>query len=135
MIDCIDIVVWLYTVVTPMCNVQLPNFSVALPSVSYSHACFLKAKALKPWHMSLCGCNVLRGHSLPKQDYFSFKLLRLYFPNLGKLELKIPWKHLTKEPLYVEIDDVYVVVGPMIGIEVIFKRFLGSHKYIIFVLS
>ena len=34
---------------------------------------------------------------------------------VGKLELKIPWKHLTREPLYVTIDEVYVVVGPNIG--------------------
>ena len=33
----------------------------------------------------------------------------------GKLELKIPWKNLTKDPLYVTIDEVYIVVGPKIG--------------------
>ena len=30
----------------------------------------------------------------------------------GKLELKIPWKKLTKDPLVVSIDDVYVVLEP-----------------------
>ena len=30
----------------------------------------------------------------------------------GKLELKIPWKKLTKDPLVVSIDDVYVILEP-----------------------
>ena len=37
---------------------------------------------------------------------------------IGKLELKIPWKNLTRDPLSVTIDEVYVVVGPNIGIYV-----------------
>ena len=33
----------------------------------------------------------------------------------GELELKIPWKSLGKDPLYVTINEVYIVVGPKIG--------------------
>jgi len=29
--------------------------------------------------------------------------------------MKIPWKSLTKEPLVIMIDEVYVIVGPNIG--------------------
>ena len=31
---------------------------------------------------------------------------------IGKLELQIPWKKLTKDPLVVTVDDVYVVLEP-----------------------
>ena len=31
---------------------------------------------------------------------------------IGKLELQIPWKKLTKDPLVVMVDDVYVVLEP-----------------------
>ena len=33
----------------------------------------------------------------------------------GKLEMKIPWKRLTKDPLVITIDEVYVILGPNIG--------------------
>ena len=39
-------------------------------------------------------------------------VLHFFFLHLGKLELKIPWKKLTKDPLVVTIDDVYVVLEP-----------------------
>ena len=32
--------------------------------------------------------------------------------SVGKLELQIPWKKLTKDPLVVTVDDVYVVLEP-----------------------
>ena len=33
----------------------------------------------------------------------------------GKLEMQIPWKRLTKDPLVITIDEVYIIVGPNIG--------------------
>ena len=34
----------------------------------------------------------------------------------GKLEAHIPWKNLTKEPIEITIDEVYVIVGPDLGV-------------------
>ena len=33
----------------------------------------------------------------------------------GKLDLKIPWKRLTKDPLVITIDEIYVILVPNIG--------------------
>ncbi len=33
----------------------------------------------------------------------------------GKLEMQIPWKRLTKDPLVIIVDEVYVIIGPNIG--------------------
>ncbi len=37
--------------------------------------------------------------------------------NAGKLEMQIPWKKLTKDPLVITINDVFVIVEPNIGME------------------
>jgi hypothetical protein len=34
---------------------------------------------------------------------------------LGKLEMQIPWKRLTKDQITVTIDEIYIIVGPDIG--------------------
>ena len=34
---------------------------------------------------------------------------------LGKLELQIPWKRLTKDSIHVMIDEMYVILGPNLG--------------------
>jgi vacuolar protein sorting-associated protein 13A/C len=51
-----------------------------------------------------------------KEDLFEeFDIpVRIKNSYIGKLELKIPWKNLTRDPLSVTIDEVYVVVGPNI---------------------
>lgn len=46
---------------------------------------------------------------------FLIKIVAMFHVYTGKLEMQIPWKRLTKDPLVVMIDEIYVIVEPDIG--------------------
>jgi vacuolar protein sorting-associated protein 13A/C len=37
--------------------------------------------------------------------------LKMLFSQVGKLEIKLPWKNLSSSPIEVCLEDVYIVVG------------------------
>ena len=78
----------------------------------------------------ICKTSTFNGDFKECFDWYPF----LFFVNIGRLTVNIPWKSIYINPVEIEIDEIYILTGPQDGmILILFKSIIHFIHMLMFI--